>query len=80
MGLWCTQMGAGGWISMIVVWAVVVGLVLWAVGRLFPAQVPRDPRALLDARLASGEITPEEYRSVRDELDGHTPAGAKGVR
>lgn len=80
MGPWCTQMSAGGWVSMIVFWVVVVSLVLWAVGRLFPAQVPSDPQVLLDSRLASGEITPEAYRSIRDELDGRASAGTKGSR
>lgn len=61
MGPWCTQMSAGGWVAMTIFWVVVVGLLLWAVGRLFPAQGSSDPRVLLDSRLAAGEITPEAY-------------------
>ena len=34
----------------------------------------RSPMDRLDARLAAGEITIEEYRSRRNELEHHTPA------
>src|SRR6266700_5002585 len=39
---------------------------------------PGDARAILDERLARGEIDPEEYRRLREVLDGGTgrsPAG-----
>jgi putative membrane protein len=44
MGPWCGQMGVGGWIGMIAFWAVVVALVIWGVGRLFPAHNATDAR------------------------------------
>lgn len=80
MGPWCAQMDASSWIGMVVVWAVVIGLVVWAVTRLFPngrAQV--DARAVLDARLARGEIDADTYRRLRSELDGAHPTPAGGV-
>ncbi len=75
MGI-CTAGGAGGWVLTVVAWAEVVGLVVWAVCRMFPER--RDPgaRALLDARLASGDLDLDTYRRLRDEL-GAT-AAAKG--
>lgn len=38
MGLWCGQLGVGGWLALTVGWAAIVGLAVWAVCRLFPAQ------------------------------------------
>ena len=69
MGPWCTQMSAGGWLTMIASLVVVLALVLWTVGRLFPGHGTADPRALLDARLASGEIDTDAYRALRSTLD-----------
>lgn len=71
MGLWCSQMDAGGWLLMIALWVSVVALVVWAVGRLFPSPGTPDARALLDTRLASGEIDSDTYHSLRYTLD-HT--------
>ncbi len=67
MGI-CTAGGAGGWVLTVVAWAAVVGLVVWAVCRMFPERHDPDPRALLDARLASGDLDLETYRRLRDEL------------
>lgn len=80
MGLWCSQLSAGGWVATVAVWAVVVGTAVWAVCRLFPAQRSPDPRALLDARLASGDIDPDAYRQLRQQLDGHPPVPTRGSR
>lgn len=73
MGLWCNQMGVGGWVAMIALWVAVLAVVIWAVCRMFPTPRRRpdpslDPQALLDARLASGEVDPETYRSLRSHL------------
>lgn len=67
MGPWCGQMGVGGWLGMVALWVVVLAAVIWAVTRMFPVQ--RDPRAVLDARLARGEIDAVQYRLVREELE-----------
>lgn len=79
MGPWCGQMGLGGWLGMGAFWVVVVALVIWALTRLFPGQTDSGARAALDARLARGEIDPQTYRLVRDELDG-VAAGREGTR
>lgn len=79
MGPWCGQMGAGGWLSMIVFWIVVVAVVVWGVSRLFPAQPEPDARAVLDARFAAGDIDAQTYRDIRDELAAEMAAPTRGT-
>jgi putative membrane protein len=67
----CNGMGVGGWVLMIGFWAAFLGLVVWALTRMFPTDEPlRDAQQTLDQRLATGEIDPATYRAVRDELTG----------
>lgn len=80
MGPWCAQMGASGWVAMVVFWIAVVGLAIWAVSRLFPARSATDPRDVLDARLAVGEIDAATYRSIRAELDDRGSVEVSGPR
>lgn len=75
MGPWCGQMGVSGWVGTVAFWLVIVALAIWAIARLFPVQAGSSARATLDARLARGEIDPETYRLIRDELDGVEAAG-----
>jgi len=35
LGPWCGQLGVGGWVLIGLFWATFVGLVLWAMSRLF---------------------------------------------
>jgi putative membrane protein len=74
MGLWCGQVGASGWVLMAAIWAAVIGLAVWAVCRLFPAQPGPDPRDALDARLAAGDIDVETYRESLRRLQARAPA------
>ena len=77
-GAWCGQLGVGGWVLMGLFWATFLGLVLWAVSRLFgPGRmaggVDGDKRDVddvndLDLRLARGELDVTEYRALCDEL------------
>ncbi len=68
VGGYCGGMGLGGWLLMIGLWVGFFGLVLWAVTRLFPSTHRDEATDVLDRRLASGEIDPETYRQVRQEL------------
>jgi len=74
-------MSAGGWIFMILLWAVLLGVIVWAVMRIFPSRQSGDapathvaaPRAetakeILDRRLASGEIDAETYDAIASRL------------
>jgi uncharacterized membrane protein len=76
------RMTAGGWIfmalGMLVLLALIVALVLWIVSqqhksdsRLSPAGL--SDREVLDHRLVSGEITPDQYDQLRNMLEPLSP-------
>lgn len=70
MGPWCGQMGLAGWLGMAALWLLILGVVIWAVMRLFPVQRSATPaREALDERLARGDIDATQYRLVREELE-----------
>ena len=66
----------GGWVLMIIAWAAVLAVVVWAVVRIAPgARVTRGapselPLEILDRRLASGEIDADTYDGLRARLTG----------
>jgi putative membrane protein len=70
-----------GWLFMGLFWALLLGVILWAVVRLLPASTHRDqsvhdsPEEILDRRFASGELDAETYRAQREAL-----AAARGRR
>lgn len=71
MGDW----SAGWWVAMmlmmVVVWALVIFGAVWLARSLSGGHHTirhRDPAEVLDHRLASGEITVEEYRERRELL------------
>ncbi len=71
--------GAGWWILMaflmVVFWGLVIVGIVWLVRSLgWGHHQERGASAieLLDHRLASGEISPEEYRQRRETLSGET--------
>jgi len=77
------------WVGMIAFW----GLLIWAVYALVVTATRKpdrgqDPQArsaaaILDERLARGEIDAEEYRRLRDLIGSgrsDSPAGAGGAR
>ena len=76
MNGWDNGMGAGGWVLMIFAWVALLGLVVWAISRLFPTrpggdsreQTAETPEEILDRRLARGEIDTDEYARLRDAL------------
>jgi putative membrane protein len=66
-----------GWFFMLMFWAVLIALIVWAVTRLLPTSGTREAdgrdraetaQEILDRRFASGEISPEEYQKARDVL------------
>ena len=77
--VWCGQLGVGGWVLMGLFWATFLGLVLWAVSRLFTgargaSDLDVDEREVddvhdLDLRLARGELDISEYRSLREDFE-----------
>ena len=82
---WDNGMGAGGWVLMILAWVVLIGLIVWAIARIFPALSgggarredanAETPQQILDRRLARGEINTDEYARLRDALGPQQTAG-----
>jgi putative membrane protein len=57
------------WFGMASFWLLILLVAIWAISRLFPAGRPtQDARAILDERLARGELELAEYRRLREEL------------
>ena len=70
-------MSVFGWLGMVLVWVVLIVAIVWALRELRagdsrePSQSTEpaeDPFAILDRRLASGEIDPQAYDELRDKL------------
>ena len=101
MMYWGDHMSTGDWVFSIlgtlIVLALIIGLIVWAFsaagGRSGPPSGASSPpgtsaREILDRRLASGELTVEEYEQLRATLgdvppstldsQARHPAGAHG--
>lgn len=89
MMYWGNHMGAGDWIFSIlgtaIIIALIVGLIVWAVS----PNTRRDSssptsgesaREILDRRLASGELTIDQYEQLRGRLDDRTPPQSPDAR
>lgn len=81
MGDW----GAGWWIlmtvMMVVFWGLVIVGAVWLIRALTGERHRHNGRSaieVLDHRLASGEITPEEHRQRRAAIQGTEAGGADG--
>jgi uncharacterized membrane protein len=83
------HMGGGGWAVSIVASVIIVGLIaaatLWLVSsrRASPQASAGAAGEILDRRLASGEITSEQYEELRGTLgsaprDQHPPSPVGG--
>jgi uncharacterized membrane protein len=80
------DMGAGGWVFMvlgnIVIWGLVIAFIVWLVQdsrtRSHRGHISSGASAveILDRRLASGEITVEEHQRLRVSLAQPTSAQA----
>lgn len=77
-------MGAGGWVLMSLFWIALLAVVVWAIARVVPArgehprETPRaseEPLAILDRRLARGEIDGETYEQLHEKLTSRPAAG-----
>ncbi|GAA2158027.1 MULTISPECIES: hypothetical protein [Glycomyces] len=78
--------GAGWWMMglMVLFWAAVIVLLVWAVLRISRAiesrpaegaRAPESPRDVLDRRYAAGQIDSATYREMRAGLEGREPDG-----
>jgi putative membrane protein len=60
-----------GWLWMVLAWAIVIGLVVWAAGALFGTRdraAESSPLDTLKRRYAAGEISTEEYEQAKRAL------------
>ena len=86
----------GGAVFLVLFWVVLIVAIVWALTRLFPRGgnaaspatplVPAgggdSPLAILDRRLASGEIDVDTYAKIRSALQGEAvtpPSEASGI-
>jgi uncharacterized membrane protein len=83
MMYWGNHMGTGDWVFSIfgtlIILALIVGLIVWLVSPgsrsdTSPSAAGESARAILDRRLADGEITVEQYRQLRGALEDEAPA------
>jgi putative membrane protein len=79
-------MGAGDWGLMALLWVAVVALIVWLIVRLtaVAADGPgaddrrsETAREILDRRLARGEVDPETYEQLREQLDARPLASRR---
>lgn len=86
---WSGHMSTAGWIFSVLWTVIIIALVVVAVVWLVSALSERrdrgttsraSAREILDQRLASGELTIEQYEQLRDTLgDGRADAGSRQV-
>jgi len=72
---WHGAMGPLAGLAMLVFWVVLLGLIIWAVGRLLPGNSGETTRAnsesaleILDRRMANGEIEMHDWQAQRSAL------------
>lgn len=78
MGWYGDGWGSGySMLLMLLLWAVVIGLGIWAVARLTRSNTSQgtleSPRQILDRRLASGEINGQQYAEARRLVENAPP-------
>jgi putative membrane protein len=69
-------MGAGGWVLMSVFWVALIAAIVWAAAAFSSRGGRRSdsdgllerPEEVLDRRLASGEIDPSTYDTLRIKI------------
>jgi len=59
-----------GWVWMVVFWGAIIGLVVWGISRITGERTPSHltPMDIAKARHARGEITKEEFESLKRDL------------
>jgi putative membrane protein len=77
MGSWAWVATVGMSLGMLIFWGVLIGVGVWLVRSIGREQdTPSEsPRAILDRRFATGEITMEQYARMRSVLEREAAAG-----
>jgi len=72
MHMWMdwNAMGLFGWTMMILLWAAVLVVIIWAIRSLGtkPSSALQTPLELLERRFAAGEIDPEDFEARKQLL------------
>ena len=69
MGTFFWGMGFFGFFFTIIFWAVVILVIYWFIQNVISRQKPqKDPLEILKERYAKGEITKEEFESMKKDL------------
>ena len=83
MMYWGNHMGTGGWVFSIFATLIVLALIVAAIAWLFSARRDRgsslsppgdSANEILNRRLASGELTAEQYEQLLEKLSDTTPS------
>jgi len=77
MGGWGWGMGLLGGLGMLLFWGLIIGLVVWLIvtltrsnqGAASRGAQPDSALETLRRRLAAGEITPQEFDTLRQKLE-----------
>ena len=67
-------MSSGSWALVVIGWFVLLGFVTWVLLAAMQTrnhQSPPSPHEILDRRLASGEISLDEYEELLEALESH---------
>lgn len=84
MGGWGMGFGGFGFLWMAIFWIVILAVVFWFLGSLFPrsntAQPPtktnESPLDIVKQRYARGEISRAEYETLLHDLEASRTAGS----
>jgi uncharacterized membrane protein len=90
MMYWGNHMSTGSWIFSIlgtlIILGLIVGLIVWIVSPnsrsdSSPDATGESAREILDRRLASGELTAQDYKQLREAMnDGPAPTSSSQPR
>ncbi len=76
-GTWGGGWTHGAWGFMMLFWVITVGLAVWGLTRLFPRGTSgTNATEPLEARLARGDISADDYRTICAELAKGNNGGA----
>jgi putative membrane protein len=74
-------MNGGGALLMGLFWIFLIGLGVWLVlhttRREKPAELPENPRQILDRRFAAGEMDVTQYAQARRLIDKHVSGSTR---
>ncbi len=79
-GWWGGWWGVFGFLWMLLFWGGIILLTVWGINRLSRNRIGKDetPLEIAQRRYARGEITRDEFESIKATLTGANPATGQG--